>query len=243
MSNFNVRHLFLAVACATLMAFAAVKAVSEASGPDFYRVVDVASDDVLNMRLGPSTDHPVIFELPHDADGVANLGCTGGLTLEEWTEASEEERAASKKRRWCLVGYDRTVGWVAGRFLAEGGAPDLFRAGAPMNGLTGSEWRGTWLADNRLEHEVTVAFQSGGEVAGNAGCNRFSGPYSDERGLLSVGPIATTRKACPQDLMAVEERFLIALQNAESLVARHLVLALLDTQSVIVAQFARADWD
>ena len=243
MTNSNIRHLFLAVACATLVAFLSGKALSEASGPDFYRVVDVASDDVLNMRLGPSTDHPVIFELPHDADGVANLGCTGSLTLEEWTEANEEERAASKKWRWCLVGYDRTVGWVAGRFLAEGGAPDEFRAGGPLSGLTGSEWRGTWLAGNRLEQEVTVVFRSGGEVTGDAGCNRFNGRYADDSGLLSIGPVATTRKACSEALMNVEAMFLTALLSATSRAARHLVLALLDDQSVIVAQFARADWD
>ena len=243
MTSSSIRHLFLAVACATLMAFSAGKALSEASGPDFYRVVDVASDDVLNMRLGPSTDYPVIFELPHNADGIANLGCTGGLTLEEWTEATEEERAESKKRRWCLVGYDRTVGWAAGRFLADGGAPDEFRAGGPLSGLAGSEWRGTWLAGNRLEHEVTVAFRSGGEVAGDAGCNRFDGRFVDEHGTVSIGPLAATRKACPQDVMDVEATYLSSLQSAKSQVARHLVLALLDAQSVIIAQFARTDWD
>ena len=240
---FSFPSAFAPIVCSVFMAFPAGEALSEASGPDYYRVVDVASDDVLNMRLGPSADHPVVFELPYDANGVANLGCTGGLALEEWTEATQEEREASKKRRWCLVGYDRTVGWVAGRFLAEGRAPELFRAGAPMKGLAGSEWRGTWLLDDRLEHEVTVAFQSDDEVAGEAGCNRFNGRYSDDRGSLSIGPLATTRKACPEDLMDVEARFLSALQSANSQVARHLVLVLLDAQSVIVAQFARADWD
>ncbi len=98
MTNSSIRHLFLAVACATLTAFSAGKALSEASGPDFYRVVDVASDDVLNMRLGPSTDNPAIYKLPYNADGIANLGCTGGLSLEEWTEATQEERKASETK-------------------------------------------------------------------------------------------------------------------------------------------------
>ena len=63
------------------------------------------------------------------------------------------------------------------------------------------------------------------------------------RGSLSIEPLATTRKACSEDLMDVEASFLSALQSADSLVARHLVLALLDNQSAIVAQFARTDWD
>lgn len=236
-------QLQVATAFCAAMALSAGDALSEASGPDFYRVTDVAPDDTLNMRLGPSTEYPVIAELPHTADGVANLGCTGGLSLEEWTEASEEERRASKESRWCLVGYDRTVGWAAGRFLGEGASPDQFRAGAPISGLQGSEWRATWLADERLDHEVTVAFKSGGEVIGNAGCNMFKGTYTEERGLVEIGPLSTTRKACPADLMDAEDTFLRGLQNATSRKARHLVLVLLDAQSVIVAQFARTDWD
>ncbi len=236
-------RLHVVIAVSALLALAGGDALSEASGPDFYRVTDVAPDDTLNMRLGPSTEYPVIAELPHTADGVANLGCTGGLSLEEWSEASEEERRASKDSRWCLVGYDRTVGWAAGRFLGEGASPDQFRAGAPINGLQGSEWRATWLADERLDHEVTVAFKSGGEVIGNAGCNMFKGTYTEERGLVDIGPLATTRKACPADLMDAEDTFLRGLQNTTSRKARHLVLVLLDAQSVIVAQFARTDWD
>ncbi len=233
----------VAVALFAVMALAGGDALSEASGPDFYRVVDVASDDTLNMRLGPSTEYLVIAELPHTADGVANLGCTGGLSLEEWTEASEKERRASKDSRWCLVGYDRTLGWVAARLLGEGASPDQFRAGAPISSLQGSEWRATWLADERMDYEVTIAFKSGGEVIGNAGCNMFKGTYTEERGLVEIGPLAATRKACPADLMDAEVAYLRGLQNATSRKARHLVLVLLDAQSVIVAQFARTDWD
>ena len=85
--------------------------------------------------------------------------------------------------------------------------------------------------------------KSGGEIIGNAGCNMFKGTYTEERGLVEIGPLAATRKACPADLMDAEDTFLRGLQNATSRKARHLVLILLDAQSAIVVQFARADWD
>ena len=38
-----------------------------ADGPDAWRVVGVASDDVLNARIGPGTAYFVIDALAHDA--------------------------------------------------------------------------------------------------------------------------------------------------------------------------------
>ena len=216
---------------------------AEASGPDFYRVADVDATETLNLRIGPSREFAVIAELPRDADGLANMGCRGGLTLQEWTEASESEREASRYRRWCLVGFERVVGWVPGRFLAEGGPPDRFRGGGRLGALRGSEWRLLRMGDALANTEATVAFQSEGRVSGDAGCNRFMGSYEEDRGSLSVGPLATTRKICPEEVMAREARFLAMLQESRTRAAWHLVLALLDQRGVIVAQFARTDWD
>ena len=54
-------------------------ALAVADGPDFYRLVDVAADDVLNIRAGPGTEHPIVGAIPANADGIANIGCVGGL--------------------------------------------------------------------------------------------------------------------------------------------------------------------
>jgi hypothetical protein len=53
---------------------------------------------------------------------VRNLGCEGGLTFQELTELSEEQKAARLKEnpRWCRVEYRGLAGWVAGRYLREG---------------------------------------------------------------------------------------------------------------------------
>lgn len=55
---------------------------------------------------------------------------------------------------------------------------------------------------------VTLAFGEDRRVSGQASCNGFTGEYSLTGEGLSVGQVATTRKACPPPLMQQEEAFL-----------------------------------
>ena len=97
-----------------------------ADGPDYYAVTDVAADDVLNLRAGPSEDAKKIGQIAHDARGLQNLGCQGLPSYEEWERMSGKERQASRKHYWCKVRYQGVEGWVAGRFLREdSGVPAL----------------------------------------------------------------------------------------------------------------------
>lgn len=117
-----------------LFAAQAGVAFGEASGPDYFSVTGVASDDVLNIRSKPSASADKIGEIPFDGNGIQNLGCEGGLTFAEWQRATEAERAASARSRWCRVSYRGIEGWVAGRFLAEGSRrPGASRGAASPN--------------------------------------------------------------------------------------------------------------
>lgn len=100
----------------------AATALAEADGPDFYRVVDVAADDVLNIRAEPDASAQKVGSIPPGADCVRNLGCRGGLSFEEFTTLDDAEKASRLKEnpRWCRIEYRGTTGWVAGRYLAEG---------------------------------------------------------------------------------------------------------------------------
>jgi hypothetical protein len=102
------------------------QALAEADGPDYYRVVNVAQSDVLNIRAQPTAKARKIGEIPPGADCVRNLGCQGGLTLHEFTTLSEAQKAQRLRNnpRWCKVEYRGTTGWVAGRYLAEGSCSD-----------------------------------------------------------------------------------------------------------------------
>ena len=96
-------------------------ALTEADGPDYYKVRDVSSDDTLNIRAEPHPDATRLGETPSDGDCVRNLGCQGGLTYQEFTTLSKTQQAQRLKEnpRWCKIEYKSIVGWVAGRYLAE----------------------------------------------------------------------------------------------------------------------------
>jgi len=110
---------------ATLLALSAIAtpALAEADGPDYFRVRNVRANDVLNLRAGPSPSAAKVAEIPHDADGIRNLGCRRGLPFAQWQRATEAQRKTAESRRWCRVEYRGVAGWAAGRFLGEGGSP------------------------------------------------------------------------------------------------------------------------
>ena len=97
-------------------------AFGEADGPDYWAVTDVAQDDVLNIREAADPRSEKIGEIPPDGTCIRNLGCVGGLTYEEFTTLSDEEkqRLLRDRPRWCKIEYLGVEGWVAGRYLAEG---------------------------------------------------------------------------------------------------------------------------
>ncbi len=69
--------------------------------------------------------------------------------------------------------------------------------------LVGTEWRLIQLGGRNIRSEsgqFTVRFAEDGTLSGVGGCNRLTGRYelTDDR-TLKIGPIASTRMACPTD--------------------------------------------
>lgn len=62
--------------------------------------------------------------------------------------------------------------------------------------------------------ELTVEF-SGDRISGSGGCNRFMGGYKVQDKNLSIGPLASTFKACESAIMTQESQYLAALQGAQ----------------------------
>ena len=60
-----------------------------------------------------------------------------------------------------------------------------------------------------------LAFDSAGNVSGSTGCNSVSGTYALDGPSLTFGPLATTRMACEEALMAQETAVLEALAAVE----------------------------
>ena len=101
-------------------------AFSAADGPDYWQVHGVRGDDVLNIRKEADYKSEKVGEIPPDGKCIKNLKCVGGLTFEEFTSLSEEEKERIKKERprWCYIEYMGIRGWVAGRYLREGYCED-----------------------------------------------------------------------------------------------------------------------
>ena len=218
-------------------------AFATADGPERYRVVDVGARSALNLRARPDTGGAVIGRIPAEADGIANFGCIGGLTLAEYEAASAAERAAARKTRWCKVGYDRSIGWAAGWHLAEGGSEDGFRGGAALAGLAGSEWLLRDFAGQAVQAEAWIAFKADGIVSGLGGCNQFNGGYTEGTGSLRFGLLAATTMACPEPQSSVETALFKALDATREIVATESLLAFFDDEGALLATLTRRDAD
>lgn len=83
--------------------------------------------------------------------------------------------------------------------------------------LSGSEWLLEDLGGNGVMDNVqaTLTFPEAGNAVGNGSCNRFFGPAQVSGGAIKLGPLASTRKTCPEAVMNQETKYLNALQAAE----------------------------
>ncbi len=91
-------------------------------------------------------------------------------------------------------------------------------ADAPLpTGLADTNWRAVNLAGSPLpaDAQVTLQFLGDDRIAGKAACNRYSGPLRVVDGRLEVGPLVSTRMACPPPLMDLEAAFFRVLEGAQ----------------------------
>jgi heat shock protein HslJ len=81
--------------------------------------------------------------------------------------------------------------------------------------LEGVTWTLREAVTNEDRPPITLQFDSG-RLSGSAGCNRFNGSITSSETAtgIAIGPLMTTRMACPGDLMERERDFLAQLQQA-----------------------------
>jgi heat shock protein HslJ len=82
--------------------------------------------------------------------------------------------------------------------------------------LDGSSWALQSVADQPVPDGVsaTLVFAEG-QVSGSSGCNTFSGPYTVSGPVsIDIGPLVSTRMACPEPAMTFETTYLAALDGA-----------------------------
>lgn len=86
----------------------------------------------------------------------------------------------------------------------------------PGAALAGTAWRFVDPAPAGGEAAVpTARFSADGRLTGSDGCNAFTGPWrASEEGGLDLGPLASTRRACPGDADATARAVANALAAA-----------------------------
>ncbi|UBF30306.1 META domain-containing protein (plasmid) [Kovacikia minuta CCNUW1] len=94
----------------------------------------------------------------------------------------------------------------------------------PLQMAQSASIEGSWRLANMTEADLPTpmlpstdltADFTGDRVTGSGGCNRFNGGYKTQGEQLSIGPLASTFKACEESIMTQEARFLKALQAAQ----------------------------
>ena len=152
--------------------------------------------DGLAVRARPGVNAKEVGRLPSDAKGLRVTG-----------PGRQIGRAV-----WVPIKHNALSGWVNQNFLFE---EETVQA-KNLDSIAGIEWvLRTWKTDEPAPASpaVTLKYENG-KFAGRSGCNRYSSTVSEgpASGSLKVGPTISTRMACPEPAMAIENRFLKQLE-------------------------------
>jgi heat shock protein HslJ len=115
---------------------------------------------------------------------------------------------------------------------------------APVK-LPGSAWQVTTFAGQTplADHPITFEFDTEGNIAGDASCNRFGGTFTIDGNTIKIGPLRSTRRACEPEIMQQEQKFIAMLSSATawSIDGDDLVLTAPDGEVKASRSEARAD--
>ena len=110
-------------------------------------------------------------------------------------------------RRFVTGSVFLALGLGASSASAAFQAGDVFyigQAGTVVLATAGGNLSGQMLADAQGYVAGEIAFSADGHASGTSGCNRFSGAVSQQGDVLTLGPLASTRMACPEPLSSQE---------------------------------------
>ncbi len=86
---------------------------------------------------------------------------------------------------------------------------------------------------------MTADFGKDGNLTGNAGCNDYNGPYKVNGNQITIGPLASTKKACEQTVMDQEMQYLTALGTAATYQMEGKTLELRTKDGALAADFTK----
>jgi heat shock protein HslJ len=139
-----------------------------------------------------------------------------------------------------MMGFGFFLLFLAGIALVMLQGREMVQQNMPGGGaaMTGIEWRPTLLGADEIATDsgMFVLFEVDGSIRGNGGCNNFNGYLQTTDDGLSVGELAATRMACPQEIMDRELAFMQALQETTQFEMGKDSLQLLGVGNALLAQ-------
>ncbi|MGE0703961.1 MAG: META domain-containing protein [Vicinamibacterales bacterium] len=207
-----VRRMLYGTAC--------VAAGCTANGVDSPNATPTATADAVLVALG----HEPGWRLDIGGGQLVLLADYGEVKLSMPAPAAE---VLPNGRRYSGQAEGRTVTATVIDRICEDGATGMPRPytvtltldGRSMNGCGGDTstlLEGAWIVTAVDGQPLvdgttpTIAFEAG-RVTGNTACNSFTGSYTLSPERLTIGPLATTRRACPGSIMAQESSLLAVL--------------------------------
>jgi heat shock protein HslJ len=109
--------------------------------------------------------------------------------------------------------------------------------------LVGTTWTLTTIASGDAVSsvvngtEVTAEFTADATVSGSGGCNRYTGSYTWTGDQLSFSPLAATKMACADDVMAQEGAFFASMEQVASFAIEGSQLTLADASGALLLGF------
>jgi heat shock protein HslJ len=150
-------------------------------------------------------------------------------------------KALTSARSYSVSGSKLTLRGRFGLALASFAVQSQALAGTRWNVLSynnGKQAVVSLIADTKL----TAYFDAKGNLSGFAGCNDYNAPVTATPPKISIGPVASTRKACstPAEVMTQEAAYLAALNTAATYQIQGLKLEFRTAGGAIAADFERA---
>jgi len=174
--------------------------------------------------------------LAFDSDGKTLNGSTGcnsfngtytengsklTIALGPTTLAACTDPAATAQETAILGGLPKVASFTSGDqlVLKDSSGSTLFTYGKGLASVAGTSWKATGINNGKnavestnLTGSVTATFDTKGAISGSSGCNTYSGQYAvSGSNSMTITGVAATRKACADDVMAVETAYLAAL--------------------------------
>lgn len=111
--------------------------------------------------------------------------------------------------------------------------------------LAGTEWKQVGMGALAVPQASSayIQFRSKGSLTGYSGCNRLMADYVTEDWAIFIGPVAATRMACADTVMARAAALAAALEQSRTFRRERAELVLFDADGQPILELQQSDWD